>query len=282
MADQNHTTRALIPFALRQIGSESVQTVDGRDLHAFLGIARDYATWVKTWIKKAHLVEDRDYVVFYARGENSKTSHENAVGGRPSTEYFLTFDAAKCLGMMSGSKKGDEVRTYFLECEKIAQGQATVPIVVNPANQALIDTIVRLDVVEQRAAAAEQAAQQAEKRAEHAETKADLLTQGQAWVTIHQYVILHSLERQMPQSLQQEYARYLIGYCAQNNLRVYPQPVAYQRWQDENSYYIEAIRATLPAWLNRRHAQQTLTDGASLTQDPGVVYVVGRRKEGRG
>ena len=41
--------------------------------------------------------------------------------------------------------------------------------------------------------------------------------------------------------------------------RVYPQPVAYQRWEHENTYYVGAINATLQGWLTRRYAQTAIT-----------------------
>jgi phage anti-repressor protein len=272
-ASHQSTTSALIPVFPRSIGDDTIQTVNARDLHAFLGVKQRFNDWITKRIKQYGFIDGSDFTRYC---EPSNTKINQAI------DYFVSIEMAKQLAMVERNEKGQEARLYFLQCEKVAQQKQALPIVANPANQALIDTIVRLDVVEQAAAAAKQAARDAEERAARAENKADLLTQGQAWVTIHQFVVQHQLERQMPQSLQQEYARYLIGYCAQNNLRVYPQPVAYQRWQDENAYYIEAIRTTLPGWLNRRHGQQTLPGGESVTHDPGVVYVVGRRKEGRG
>lgn len=242
---------ALIPFAPRQLGAATVQTVNGRDLHAFLGITRDYATWIKTWLKRAHLIQDRDYVVSYAEVENPKRRGKKALGGRPSTDYFLTFDAAKCIGMMSGTAKGDEVRAYFLRCEQDALTKTAVPQVRDPAIQMLIDMAVHLD--EARALAIE-----ARVEAAQANTKVEQMLHEQAWMTIHQYVIQHDLERQMPESLQRAYATHLIGYCTQNGYRIYPQPVAYQRWEDENAYYVGALKATLEPWLTRRYAQTDL------------------------
>lgn len=82
--------------------------------------------------------------------------------------------------------------------------------------------------------------------------------QGQAWVTIHQYVTMRRLERQMPLKLQQEYGHYLAGYCLEKGYRAYPVPVAHQAWKDEKSYWIEAINGTLPDWLVRRNGQPDL------------------------
>ena len=101
----------LIPFAPRQLGSETVETVNGRDLHGFLAIRKDYSNWIKAQIKRGHFIENRDYIVLNQKGER-ENQWDTAI------EYFFTFDAAKHIGMMSGAKKGTEVREYFIECER--------------------------------------------------------------------------------------------------------------------------------------------------------------------
>ena len=98
----------LIPFVSRQVGTRTIETVNGRDIYAFLGIARDYSDWVKRQIKSGQLIEDKDYTVFYNPVENSK-------GGRPCSEYYFTFRASEHIGMMSRTPKGKEIREYFLD-----------------------------------------------------------------------------------------------------------------------------------------------------------------------
>lgn len=106
-------TPALIAVSRRQVGEATVQAVNARDLHAFLGIGRDFTNWVKDQVERARLLEHRDFEVFAEKGENP--------GGRPRIEYALTLDAAKHIAMMSGTEKGFEAREYFLECERLAQ-----------------------------------------------------------------------------------------------------------------------------------------------------------------
>ena len=108
------------------------------------------------------------------------------------------------------------------------------------------------------ATAAKAEAEQAKLAATQAVAKAEQAIHGQAWMTIYQYVTIHKLERQMPQPVQEAYGRWLTRYCHEKGYRVYPQPVAYQRWKDENAYYVETINATLPGWLTRRQGQGTL------------------------
>jgi anti-repressor protein len=104
----------LISISSSTIDGQSVNTVNARDLHAFLESKQDFSSWVKVQIERARLVENRDYLVFTKKGENPN-------GGRPSLDYYLTLDAAKHVAMMSGTDKGFEVRDYFIECERRAQ-----------------------------------------------------------------------------------------------------------------------------------------------------------------
>jgi hypothetical protein len=108
------------------------------------------------------------------------------------------------------------------------------------------------------AEAAKSESAHAKQRADQAEAKVEQLLHEQSWMTIHQYVIQNKLAHQMPEALQRAYATYLVGYCTQHGYRIYPQPVAYQRWEHENTYYVGAIRDTLEDWLTRRYAQTDL------------------------
>ena len=90
---------------------DDIQTVDARELHAFLNVGRDYTTWVKNRIDEYGFVESQDFEVFTKTGENLK-------GGRPSKEYMLSLDMAKELALVENSERGRLVRHYFIECEK--------------------------------------------------------------------------------------------------------------------------------------------------------------------
>ena len=228
----------LIPIVPCRIGLAEVDSVDGRVLHAKLGMSRQYANWIRTWLRKAHLVEHRDYEVF-------NTLVKNPTGGRPSAEYALTVDAAKCIAMMSGGEQGDKIRAYFLarEQQAIALEQQLHPQVKNPAHQLLIDTIVRLDEVEQRAQAAEQ-------RALVAETKADLALEDSHRMTLEEFICKNGLLRQFPRTQFATYARWLGQLCDEYGLPVPKSPVYGQSWDSEKAYPLSA----LTAWL--RHEQR--------------------------
>ncbi len=91
---------------------ELKRAVSAKELYKFLDVRTDYATWIKRMID-CGFEENIDYIVFTKKGENL-----NPLGGRPSSEYFLTIDAAKEISMLQRSKKGKEARKYFIECER--------------------------------------------------------------------------------------------------------------------------------------------------------------------
>ncbi len=104
----------LIKIAPRQIAGQSLQTVNARELHSFLGVGKDFSNWIKAQLKRADLVEGKDYATVAQKG----------VGGKfDSIDYHLTIDAGKNIAMLSGTAKGKEVRRYFIDCE--ARAKAT-------------------------------------------------------------------------------------------------------------------------------------------------------------
>lgn len=140
----------IIPFSERTIGTTVTQTVNARDLHTFLEIRKDYSDWIKAQIKRGHFLENRDYIVFPQKGER-----ENQLV--TAIEYHFTFDAAKHIAMMSGAKKGWEVREYFLECERQLLTHIPPPVLL-PATyadqletlRAYADFVESFDLLEDR------------------------------------------------------------------------------------------------------------------------------------
>jgi phage anti-repressor protein len=93
-------------------GGRQIQTVNARDLHAYLGIGRDFNTWIKSRIEQYGFEEDVDFVVF------SPVSGKTPSVGRPTVEYHISLDMGKELAMVERNDKGREVRRYFIECER--------------------------------------------------------------------------------------------------------------------------------------------------------------------
>jgi len=96
--------------------SENRRVVNARELHEFLGVGKDFSTWLKDRIEKYEFAEGEDYVeVFPNFGENSSLTDK---GGRPTKDYLLTLDTAKELAMVENNEKGRQARKYFIACEK--------------------------------------------------------------------------------------------------------------------------------------------------------------------
>lgn len=57
---------------LSEIGQGEINTVNARDLHAFLGVGKDFSAWIKKQIGRARLVENRDFITVPLKGVGFK------------------------------------------------------------------------------------------------------------------------------------------------------------------------------------------------------------------
>ena len=114
---------ALIPVNQSQVGDDLVQTVNARELHAFLEVGKVFAAWIQERIEQFCFVENQDFIVISETGKNPK-------GGRPSKEYFLALDMAKELSMVERNAKGKQARQYFIQCERVAKSPNNNPMLV--------------------------------------------------------------------------------------------------------------------------------------------------------
>ncbi|EBP4060919.1 phage antirepressor Ant, partial [Salmonella enterica subsp. enterica] len=106
-------TNQLIPVFDGTINNEPTLLCNARDLHDFLGVGKDFSTWIKGRIAEYGFVENQDYIAI---------PQKRGIGhGRGKTEYHLTLDTAKELAMVERNEKGRQVRRYFIECEKELQ-----------------------------------------------------------------------------------------------------------------------------------------------------------------
>ncbi|MDW3682952.1 antA/AntB antirepressor family protein [Cupriavidus sp. CV2] len=137
----------LISVVGRAIGAEQVQTVNARDLHAFLEVGKVFAAWIQERISQYGFVAGVDFEVFSDSGNNP-------TGGRPAREYVITLDMAKELAMVERNEKGKQARQYFIQCERRAKQMA------RPAIPQTLPEALRLaaDEAEKRAAAEAQLA----------------------------------------------------------------------------------------------------------------------------
>lgn len=101
-----------IPVTPGQINGRAAQMVDGRLLHDFLQVGRDFSSWMRDRIAEFEFVDGEDFVTVAAppmRGAGNR-------GKR--TDYFLTLDMAKELAMIERTPRGRQARRYFIECER--------------------------------------------------------------------------------------------------------------------------------------------------------------------
>ena len=127
----------IIPIADRN----GQQAVNARHLYLWLGIKKQFTQWMETQIKRCDLSENVDYEVFNQEVKNPS-------GGRPSTDYALSLNAAKEISMMSQTEKGKQARRYFIECERIAK-QKYAPALPTTYKEALTQLLAQVEHNEQ-------------------------------------------------------------------------------------------------------------------------------------
>ena len=129
--------QALINIEQKSIGATHVQTVDARELHAFLDVRRDFTNWIKQRIAKYGFVENQDYVCVDGLSLSPNLANQSSIenvlsadqgfdirsnqgrgGDRRSIAYHVSLDMAKELSMVERTPKGKEARLYFIECER--------------------------------------------------------------------------------------------------------------------------------------------------------------------
>ena len=111
----------LISLTQSAINGELQQTVNARELHAFLEVQTRFNDWIAARIDEYEFIENQDFVSFT----------ENPVkpqGGRPSKEYQISLDMAKELAMVERNEKGKQARQYFIACEKLAKQASTASL----------------------------------------------------------------------------------------------------------------------------------------------------------
>lgn len=92
---------------------QGIETVNARELHAFLGVKSKFADWFKNRVSEFGFIENSDFV---------SVSKILESGGR-SIEYHISIDMAKELSMLERNENGKQARLYFIECERIAKSR---------------------------------------------------------------------------------------------------------------------------------------------------------------
>jgi len=104
---------AFIPIEDRTVGAEMVPTVKASVLHAWLGVCKDFPSWIKARIDQFGFVEGLDYTLPKTGGRGNQA----LTGLQDRIDYRLTLDMAKELSMVERNEKGKQARQYFIACE---------------------------------------------------------------------------------------------------------------------------------------------------------------------
>lgn len=96
------------------------RAVNARDLHAFLESKQQFADWIKSRINQYGFVENQDYQIL------ASETYEASWGGNNKVEYALSIDMSKELSMVEKTKKGKEARSYFIDCERVANEKLAI------------------------------------------------------------------------------------------------------------------------------------------------------------
>lgn len=92
---------------LLTINNDSRFPIDGRELHAKLGIETPYAKWF-----------DRMCEYGFSDGQDFWTKLSESTGGRPASNHALTISMAKELCMIQRTEIGRQVRRYLIAVEE--------------------------------------------------------------------------------------------------------------------------------------------------------------------
>ena len=95
---------ALVKITVKNDGQ---QTVEGRELHAALGVETPYDKWFPRMVEYGFEAE-KDFSTFLS----------GSTGGRPKTYHVVSLDMAKHIAMIQRTEKGKRIREYFIEAEK--------------------------------------------------------------------------------------------------------------------------------------------------------------------
>ena len=78
--------------------------IDAMDIYLYVEVKTRFHTWLKRCIEYADLTEGKDFIY----------TMEQSTGGRPSTKYEFTIEAAKEMCIVSATKKAKELRKWLI------------------------------------------------------------------------------------------------------------------------------------------------------------------------
>ena len=93
------------------INEELVQTVNARELHAFLESKQDFSTWIKARIDQYGFVENQDFTRIIKKMESNNAT---------IIDYHINLDMCKQIAMIERNEKGNAIRKYISSVASIS------------------------------------------------------------------------------------------------------------------------------------------------------------------
>jgi len=133
------SSTALIAVTSGHIDGQATQLADARQLHRFLGVGKDFTTWIKLRIRQYGFELNRDYLL-------TQTGEQLPCGTKWRSDYLLSLDMAKELAMVERTPQGRLARRYFIDCERQlhkfrAQGVDAAPTSTHASQAVAIDLL---------------------------------------------------------------------------------------------------------------------------------------------
>lgn len=142
----------LVPVNPGNIGGVTVSLVSAKKLHAFLGVGRDFTTWIKGRISQYGFTAGVDFTV--VENLSAPVSGSAKYRQQIAHDYLITIDMGKELAMVERNEKGREVRRYFINCERQAKAAANIPQTLPEALRLAADLAEKASELENRLVAA--------------------------------------------------------------------------------------------------------------------------------
>jgi hypothetical protein len=261
MSTEDHTTKAIVIA-----GVEIVQDAMGRyslnTLHKASGAkhGKQPSKWLDNQTTQELIAE--------LQSQNPNSCFDVVKGGNAPGIYAHALLAVSYAGWISPSFQL-RVNQAFLDAVR----PPTLPVVKNPSNQMLIESIIRIDALEQ-VQLAQQAeliatqqkviegfllAQQAHTKAEEAEASAQRAHDARDFFTVAEYMQYEYSEQKIPKREYKAISDHLQAYCLNKGKAYRRIPVGGKPWSEEYAYHRSIYDAALPGWLHRRYAQENLT-----------------------
>lgn len=120
----------LLPVSIASVGNKKISVVSGRNLHAALGVGRVFASWFNTRVAQYGFVTGVDYIkcncLIIEQFTPKRVKIQKA--GRPESDYWVSTNMGKELGMVERTQQGRAIRQYLIQCEDALHGLSSLKV----------------------------------------------------------------------------------------------------------------------------------------------------------